>query len=367
MAEYKKNAPVLQEQKNKYNNSIGNYTIFSDEEQLQNTVSEIEKKFAPKKRLNLLLADSYERLNLDLKRSERVRLCGTELEFAQYSSLDSKFHLHYANFCRDRLCPMCSWRRSYKIFSQVSKIMDVIENDYAFLFLTLTVPNVTASELPAKIDDMQRAFNRLTHYVPFQKAVCGFFRALEVTFNKNYKSVSYGTYHPHFHVILAVRPSYFTSRDYLKRDSWLELWQKAMRDYSITQVDVRRVRDKYSSECSEAVKSLKSAVCEVAKYSVKSSDYIFPDNWIRTDDCVEAFLSALTSRRLVSFGGIFEDVRKQLNIDSDTSDTEDLIHATGEIRPDVALALYKFNWSCGGYKMTSKKINVVIEVDEDVS
>ena len=39
--------------------------------------------------------------------------------------------------------------------------MDVIEHDYKFIFLTLTVPNVSASELKQKIDDMQYAWRSI--------------------------------------------------------------------------------------------------------------------------------------------------------------------------------------------------------------
>ena len=46
-----------------------------------------------------------------------------------------------AQFCRDRLCPMCAWRKSLVMFSQISQIMDwVAEREETVpIFLTLTV------------------------------------------------------------------------------------------------------------------------------------------------------------------------------------------------------------------------------------
>lgn len=336
------------------------YNTLSENKQLETTLKQISEKFESKKKKSLLLASSYERLNYS-KRSERVKSCGTYLEFTEYASDDEKLHLTYANFCRDRLCPMCSWRRTYKIFGQVSKIMDVIENDYAFLFLTLTVPNVSASELPAKIDQMQKAFNVYMRYVSIKRAVKGYLRILEITYNRKSR-----TFHPHFHVIIAVAPSYFKKSDYIKRDDWLYMWQKAMKDFSITQVDVRRVKDKFSSDCVEAVQSIKSAVAEVAKYAVKDSDYINPFSKKLTDFCVETLLAAITKRRLIVFGGIFETVRKQLELDPDDDDLI-FVSPDGELRGDLALCVYRFGWSAGTYKLYSieNKKNPLIDCDDE--
>jgi len=102
---------------------------------------EILKKFSPKREASELLAASYNRLGYEGK-YKRVKDCGTFLEFRQPISDNSeKWRLYNANFCRDRLCPLCSMRRTYKIFGQISQIMDVIEDKYAFIFLTLTIPN----------------------------------------------------------------------------------------------------------------------------------------------------------------------------------------------------------------------------------
>lgn len=340
--------------------SLVNYNTLSENKQLQTTLKQISDKFTSKKKKSIALASSYKRLNY-IKRSERVFDCGTYLEFTEYSSDDEKLHLTYANFCRDRLCPMCSWRRTYKIFGQVSKIMDVIEKDYAFLFLTLTVPNVDGELLPAKVDQMQKAFNSFMRYSAIKKAVKGYIRILEITYNR--KS---DTFHPHFHVILAVSPSYFKHSDYIKRDDWLKMWQRAMKDNSITQVDVRRIKDKFSSDCVEAVQNVKSAVAEVAKYAVKDSDYIYPFSNKLTDHCVNVLLSSITKRRLIVFGGVFETVRKDFAFDPED---DDLVFVTpdGELRGDLALCVYRFSWSSGAYKLYNieNKKSPFIDCEDD--
>ena len=228
---------------------------------------EIEAKFVPKRKQSELLSASFSRLDMD-SRSRRVSECGTFLEFAHQIDLNGNVSdcgkLHNANFCRDRLCPMCSWRRSYKVFAQVSQIMSLIKNDYAFLFLTLTIPNVTSSELNNALKELQQGWYRLRRSKKFKNAVQGYFKALEITYNQ-----SRDDYHPHFHIVLAVAPSYFTSRDYIKQSDWLQMWREAMRDETITQVDVRRAKSKYSAAEVEASDSLASAIAEIAKYAVK--------------------------------------------------------------------------------------------------
>lgn len=301
---------------------------------------EIKEKFTVKKKKGEQLVFSFLRLGMN-KRAESVVSCGTFLEFARYPD---KYKLHRANFCRDRLCPMCSWRRSYKIFGQVSQIMDVLDSDYAFIFLTLTVPNCEADELSNTLDELSKGWSRLIKYKRFSKACKGFFKALEVTYSSRL-----GNYHPHYHVILAVSKSYFKGRDYINHDEWLDMWRKAMRDPSITQVDVRRVRDKDSSVMDSCVKSVKSAVAEIAKYSVKDSDYLIGNSEKETDFRVYTFAEALHNRRLCAFGGCFKVAHDKLGLDD--AETGDLIHVDGDIRSDVALQIVRYRWSCGAYNL----------------
>ena len=55
---------------------------------------------------------------------------------------------------------MCSWRRSLKIFSQVSNIMNYFEDSFEckYIFLTLTVKNVSSCLLVNELDKNLRIF-----------------------------------------------------------------------------------------------------------------------------------------------------------------------------------------------------------------
>lgn len=311
-----------------------------------------------------MLSDSYRRLSWSIK-ADRVEDCGSVLEWIERSGAGceggpvscvrsappdgnpprSTYKLYHANFCRDRLCPMCSWRRSYKIFGQMSQIMNYLCNNYRFIFLTLTVPNCKPEELNGLIDDMLKGWHRLVNRKAFKLAVKGFFRALEVTRNKKT-----GTYHPHFHVVLAVLPSYFNNADYIKRDDWLHMWQQSMKDDSITQVDVRVMKNKKTGDTS--CQALSTAVAEAAKYAVKSADYIFKGNEKLMDSIVFTLSSSLSNRRLTALGGVFKEAQEKLGFDD--CEDGDLIHLDNKLREDLATMIIRYEWSAGAYKLVKK-------------
>lgn len=286
-----------------------------------------------KKNQTLELSESYTRLEMESK-ARRTEGCGTFLEFRL--TQDERLRLTRANFCKVRLCPMCAWRRSLKIFGQVSKVLDYADLNYNFryLFLTLTVKNVYSEELEATIRTMSKAFNSMTRIKLFKDNIKGYFRALEVTYNKIDNS-----YHPHYHVILAVSPSYF-SRGYISQEKWTSLWKKYLKvDYTPI-VHIQAVR-----------KNSKKEVSEIAKYTVKSDDYLIRDehgdiDGEKTDKVIYALDKALAYKRLVSFGFTFKQIHQLLSLDD--AEEGDLTYTDNEeIREDLTNVILRYNWNIG--------------------
>lgn len=310
--------------------------------------TELEQKFTPKHISSIQLSESYRRIG-DESKADRVFECGTFLEFAHSLEADGavseKGKLYNANFCKDRLCPMCAWRRSYKIFAQVSRIMGCIGSKYKFLMLTLTIPNCMPEMLSETLERLFHAWSRLIRQKTFKTAVKGFFRALEITHNKQTN-----TYHPHFHVVLAVPLEYSPYEDiYISHDKWLDMWRKAYGDERIVSVDIRVAKSK-CKEADNCVEALSSAVAEIAKYSVKSSDYLVQGDDYLTDSIVGCLSIALHGRRLAHFGGVFADIAKRLKFDVDD---DDLVHLDDTIDPSLAVMIVRYGWSAGVYKMIS--------------
>lgn len=282
---------------------------------------------------NELLAAAYD--GIDPAKAARLRSCCTTLI---YRAVDGGKKLEHANFCRVRLCPICQWRRSLKTFSQAEHVIRAMCTDrpYRFVLLTLTVRNVFGDMLSRTIDDLFDGWDRFSRLVEFKSAVRGWYRGLEVTHNFDAASGDIGTFHPHFHVLLAVNPSYFTSRDYLSQAAWTELWRRSMRLDYVPVVDVRRVRSIDSG-----------AVAEVCKYAAKDADYIIPDDWQMTVDTVGILDPALANRRLVAFGLEMRRWHRKLHLDD--SDQGDLINLDGEpvMPPDPGLRRYIYCWYTG--------------------
>lgn len=314
-------------------------------------------KFKPKKLENLRLANVYHEISMRasplspdrdafLSRYVRVAECGT---FLQFHVTDTAKKLFSANFCKDRLCPMCNWRRSLKIFGQASAVMNLLESEkkYRFIFLTLTVKNCIAEDLSRTVQMLLDGWRFMYHKDKrFMKIAKGTFRTLEVTRNVDKTSLSYGTYHPHLHVIIAVNPSYFKGKDYVTQKEFRSMWRSACDlDYD-PRCDVKVIKPDVQNR-KDGVISFSKAVAEVSKYAVKSADFLSGT----VDDSVSyvrAFLEALSGRRLIGYTGCFAKARKQLRLDD--LETGDLVHVEGEqLRDDVAYMVVRYRWCAGVY------------------
>ena len=277
------------------------------------------------------------------KRANRIGECGSYLLFLEcIQDIAHPKKLKSAHFCKDRLCSACQWRRSLKEFAVALKIAHTALDEnptLRFLFLTLTVPNVSMEKLPEALTLITESWHRLSMRTEVKQAVKGFHRAIEITYNsKN------NTYHPHVHVVLAVPSHYFKTSIYIKRDRWLELWRESTRIPRITQVDIRAIKN-----TSKDNMKLISAFAEACKYSVKewslspkqiakiqSGDLMIDFGikghiWIRDDlessaEQVAELRPALYHRRLVQFGGIFRDIKRELKLQSAEESEGDLVH-----------------------------------------
>jgi len=298
-----------------------------------------ERPWRINKLKTLELAESYKRLGM--KKSYRVAECGTYLEYKRFFE-DNSLKLHQANFCKVRLCPMCSWRRSLKIYGQVSKVMDQAtkDKDYRFLFLTLTVRNCEGDELSQTIDNLFHAYKKMSERKKFKNAVKGWFRGLEVTHNLDEASKDYDTYHPHFHVILMVNKTYFKKPElYITQAEWTNLWKDCLGvDYTPI-VNIKAFKTANKAQTSKSV-------AESAKYTVKDNDYLITDNEELTDNAVMILDSALAGRRLIAFGGELRKIHRALNLDD--AENGDLIHTDNEeLREDLNYVIERYQWHIG--------------------
>lgn len=271
-----------------------------------------DRNWRGRKVLSLKLADIFEDLGYKKSLVERVQTCGDVLRFIRRE--DGSLKLYQAYFCKNKLCPMCNWRRSMKYSYQTSRIVDeaIKQKPKArFLFLTLTVKNVEGEALNSTISQLTKSFDRLFRRAKVKKNLLGYLRSVEVTHNEDDNS-----YHPHIHILMMVRPSYFQSKkDYITQKEWGDMWSQSLKVDYTPMLDIRTVK--------ETGKGLRGAVLETAKYPTKP---IKMD--IGNKQVVDDLYNGLYRKRQLGYGGLFKIIKKQLALDD--VENGDLVHTSDD-------------------------------------
>lgn len=273
-------------------------------EELKRLVADI---YDVKKQNNMKLAARYKMIakkstelytNNDdyyARKYERLEQCSTYLEFRREKST-KKYKLINTNLCRVRLCPLCAYKRSLAVYHNTADIINYINEKYSrskYLFLTLTIKNVSGSELSSAIDKLTRGWQNMSKQKRIRNAVLGTVRSIEITYNKRSN-----TYHPHLHVLIHTTEQIYSGRNYISQAEISDRWRSAAGiDYQPV-VDIRRVQHNNGRE-----------IAEIAKYSVK------PLEW---DKCAESVIitldEVLHKRHLLSLSGTMREAKRILKI-----------------------------------------------------
>ena len=217
------------------------------------------------------------------------------------------------------------------------------------IFLTLTMKNVPSDGLGDAITAILQSWSRMMnsrHKRKPWRVVAGWFRALEVTYNKDAN-----TWHPHIHAVLLVPADYFTNPDkYIDHDAWVAEWRWALKADYDPSVDVRTVKGDRAH-----------AVAEVSKYAVKPGDWLDREDNAGTDGRVLLLATELKGRRLTAFGGVMKEARAALK--QEDAETADLVHTgeDAEVRGDLLVALDRFEWQVGVTNYVRVKRDVLVE------
>lgn len=281
-------------------------------------------KMQEKKKLSVEIAKKL--YGVGLKRvSENILNCAN---YAMRVICPECGEVHHVNiwYCRERMCPVCQYKRSLKIKHNALDIVKRIEegnpNGYEYIFVTLTMRNVYGEELTAAVDKLLNGWRDLIRNSrTFKKVAEGTIRTLEITYN-----AENNTYHPHIHAILAVPDGYYDrNKDlYLSQENLAILWKNTLDINYRPVVDIRAITRKdfrvieqgdENTEKDIIIEKMKNrelqysnAVSEVCKYAVKFNYSAAPGH------ALERLYYALKGRRLISYSGIFKIAKHELNI-----------------------------------------------------
>jgi plasmid rolling circle replication initiator protein Rep len=273
-----------------------------------------------------LVAQLYKEAGID-RRSDRMNECARQLCFALEARDEGELilRLKSARFCRQRLCPVCQSRRALMWRARFIKGLPPILQaypGYRWIFVTLTVRNCHLKDLRATIRGMSKGWDKFAKYKDFPGL--GWIRTLEVTRNPETREA-----HPHYHILMMVKPSYFKSKAYLSNQRWRELWAKAMVIDYLPVTHVKVVKPKTDDS-----HPLIRGILETVKYGVKESDLIADSEWLA------GLTTQMDKLKTVALGGIIKNYLKE-------SEPEDLIHTDED---DIDIQLLKdfpelvFDW-----------------------
>lgn len=258
-----------------------------------------------KEKILPLVAQAAQKLGRPDSFLQNIIECGTLL------SINENDEITQGNFCHARLCPVCAWKRSLKLYHNVKNIVECInsnENKIRYLFVTVTQPNVSSANLDSEINRIMYGFKKFRQFSAIRKATLGAIKTMEVTYN-----AEKNTYHPHLHIIFAVPARYFKKGDslYLTASEISALWAKAINSEVPLNTDIKAIK-KGGEE---------GAIAEVCKYAVKLSSVAETNNAVAFAEVMRA----IHGRRLFTYSGVFRKYAKFLNIALDVDEAPDVV------------------------------------------
>lgn len=252
-------------------------------------------------------------------RAQHINECATHIGI---TDIGGYAKIIKADFCRERLCNVCAWRRQSKFMAQMFPVMEILSRDYEFLFVTLTLESVPLEDLKPTIDLMLKGYDRFLKHRQVQRGWVGKVRGLEMKYNPKAR-----TFNPHIHILVAVEKDYFTdTKKYVSHTELVRCWQESIRTQYKPRCEIKKVTE------------TQKATIETMKYAFKQ---------MTDSTAMQGFHTALKSRRLVSFSGVFAEIRKLLR----QSDFENIL--TDDIPEDtprkIMYTLYRFDATGGVY------------------
>jgi plasmid rolling circle replication initiator protein Rep len=194
-----------------------------------------DEKWNNKKTASLHISARLGQINLP-KRAERVKFCAEDIFSGRCPNCNNEY-VTQVNFCRDRVCPVCNWRRARRLALVLQDRIDYCTREYGisrYILLTLSTPNVAWSELKPEIKKLLKAWNLFYKRLNHENTVTGWSRTLEITRGRD------GLANHHLHVLLQVPPEYFTREGKGKPDlQYYSIWRLLVMWADCTKLSVK--------------------------------------------------------------------------------------------------------------------------------
>ena len=308
----------------------------------------ILQKWSEKKLLATEIAKKLFKIGL-VERGERMQLCSDIIEYT-YCPDCGKWHVRKANLCRDRFCPICTWRLSLQRFGEMMKLLETINNTdgehiRTWSLVTLTCKNCKLENLRETMETMSKAWNLTTAQRKLRPYFYGWARNAELTLNEKTREV-----HPHYHVLVA----WYEDKSSLMIDKWMNACAKyglkvSYKAQNATPINHWRGAEiPTEHESTELPKEFTKAVLETFKYSVKGSDL---DQMTLKEfkEVVEQYART----RLISYGGNIKKLVADLRLNMEEVADDDIKLPLCRDCGSIELERLVYKWSFGDKAYTS--------------
>lgn len=186
------------------------------------------------------------------RRAAAILTCGTYTIGTECPECGA-FHVYSTSLCRDRLCPVCAWKSSRRLFYRAVAAIQSLELEYShrYMHCVLTLQHAKGDCLRDHLNVLTRAYGRFRRFSAM-KSVDGSLRSIEITHGEH-------GFHPHIHAILTVP----RTADHITQDAVCDAWRRALDSEYSPQVNLTEA---YSDDAADDVFS---AVAEAYKYTLK--------------------------------------------------------------------------------------------------
>lgn len=224
---------------------------------------------------------------------------------------DGKVTGHY---CKTRWCLVCNSIRTAQL---INKYMPVLETWQEKQFVTLTVPNCSAGNLPVTLEEMYKAFATVKDRMKkqHQRGQAPKFvglRKMECTYNPNRND-----FHPHFHFIIDDKETSNNLVDY-----WLQEWNKNSFDNTVRGAASRKAQDIRPADDKSVIELFKYFTKVVQKPNKDGKRLIYAD-------AMDVIFNAVKGKR------VFQNFGFKLPVLENTDD---------EVTQEEVFAIMGYKW-----------------------
>ena len=300
-------------------------------------------KFLIKKYQNNDIAIKLFNCNIKNSIFENFVNCSSFLSYGLYKHIIQpdlfKKSLLKANFCKNRFCPICNWRRARKLSKQYFRVIDTIRSDgikFRFIFLTLTIKNFNYRRFNTNYSKFTKAIKKFFDIL-FKKRddILGYIRGIEAPIQKRLIKEKKYYVNLHSHFLILVKPEYFD--DILDFNTLQILWKRSLGVSYNPILDIRVVRGSYNK-----------AVLETIKYPFKHIDYLdLPD------DVFCSLYNSFKNKRFFSSAGLIKQYYNKIyrnDLDDDLIYTDEDISEFWEL-----IREYDYYFFNGEYVLTKER------------